>query len=271
MAGDPRAPGDQVAREARGAAVFAVFDYAIKVAVVVLVVLGLLWVAMELSGADKHRLDEHAFFRFRHAVAFALVAGYLLIDFVLRRRRATAPVDAQPKPGHAAEWISVALVAAGGIAFWHDHKTHEIPKVVAVQGTFVSATCVDRERRAVVVRGPYMAIGYEYPSQSTSVRTSQMTCFVANCESGNPPKQYTDTEYKQVPYATMQACNDALPAVLAAKAPVTVWTGDKDPIAAVRARFTPERHAPPYFLLWVPMAVAVVVLTVAIARRTRRS
>ena len=53
--------------------------------------------------------------------------------------------------------------------------------------------------------------------------------------------------------------------------PTTVWTGDKDPNASVRARFTPERDKPPYFLLWFPATVAAVVLLISAFARTRHA
>ena len=116
-----------------------------------------------------------------------------------------------------------------------------------------------------------MSIGYEFPSQSTSVRVSGMKCLLDNCEPEKKPPQYMDTEHKRVFYASLQECTAALPAVLASRASTTVWTGDKDPNASVRARFTPERDKPPYFLLWFPSAVAVVVLLLSGFWRTRRA
>jgi hypothetical protein len=48
--------------------------------------------------------------------------------------------------------------------------------------------------------------------------------------------------------------------------------GDQDPNAAVRARFTPPlRDPPPYFLLWVPLSAAAIVLLVSGVRRWRRA
>jgi hypothetical protein len=114
-----------------------------------------------------------------------------------------------------------------------------------------------------------MSIGYEFPSQSTTMRAPQMKCLLDNCEPEKKPPQYMDTANNNVFYASLQQCVAALPAVLASKAPATVWTGDKDPNASVRARFTPERDTPPYFLLWLPAAVAAVVLLISAFVRMR--
>ena len=260
---------------ARGDKVFAVVGYAIKVVKVSVVVLGLMLLAIALSGVDMARLDEHAVFQYRMVAAPVTVIGYLLIDGLLARRRADraavgaagngvgkAPNDAshaRPKRGWAVESLALLVVAAGGVAFWHDHLSNEIPDAVATPAKFVSATCVERSSRKVVV-GPHMSIGYEFVSRSTSVRASGAQCLLDNCEAEQKPATYTDTEYKRVFYASLSECQAALPAVLAAKAPTTVWTGDKDPNASVRARFTPERDPPPYFLLWVPLLVATLVL-----------
>lgn len=296
---------DATASAARGEKAFAVFDYAIKVVKVSVVVLGVMLVAIALSGVDMAHMDEHEVFRYRTHAAFALIVGYLLIDYLLARRRANRAADAvarsaatnarsdfalsidpdadrraaeaataiaahsaRPKRGYAVEFMALAFVAAGGAAFWHDHINHEIPNPVAVPAKFVDAKCVERSGRTVVV-GPHMLIGYEFPSQSTSVRASGMTCLLDNCEPEKKPPQYMDTEYKRVFYASVSECNAALPAVLAAKAPVTVWTGDKDPNASVRARFTAEREKPPYFLLWFPSVVAAFVLLISGFGRAR--
>lgn len=262
----------------RSKKVFSAIDYLIKVAVVSLVVLGGMMVAIALSGVeDMGALDEHAVFRYRMVAALALIVGYLLVDYLLGRRRATAAVatgqageqsPARPQRGYTVEFMALAFVAAGGAAFWHDHLTHEIPKPVAVVGTFTGATCVDRSRKGV---GPHMAIGYTFPSQSTRVRVPETQCLLSDCGPAQKPPQAMDTEYQKVFYASLQECRAALPAVLAAKAPTTVWTGDKDPNASVRARFTPEREPPPYFLLWFPAAVAAVVLLVSGLVRARRA
>jgi len=290
---------------ARGEKAFAVFDYAIKVVKVSVVVLGLMIVAIALSGVDMARLDEHEIFQYRMVAAPAIILGYLLIDYLLARRRAGRAAEAaarsgaanarnkfvssaelaadrraaqaaaaaneasqvRPKRSYAVEFMALAFVAAGGVAFWHDHMSNEIPDAVAVPAKFVSAKCVDRSGKTVVV-GPHMSIGYEFVSRSTRVRESGVTCLLDNCEAEKKPPEYTDTEYKRVFYASLSQCQAALPAVLAAKEPTTVWTGDKDPNASVRARFTPERDQPPYFLLWFPSAVAAVVLLIsAVARR----
>ena len=297
------------ASAARGEKVFAVVDYAVKVVKVSVVVLGLMLLAVALSGVDMARLDEHEIFRYRMVAAPALIIGYLLIDHLLARRRtertaaqaeaearrgaaqtrtefvlsidpeadrraaqaaaqANQRSQARPQRGYTVELMALAFVAAGGAAFWHDHLSNEIPNAVAVPATFVSAKCVERSGRSVVV-GPHMSIGYEFVSLSTSVRESGMTCLLENCEAEKKPPQPMDTEYNKVFYASLSQCQAALPAVLAAKAPTTVWTGDKDPNASVRARFTPERDKPPYFLLWFPSAVAAVVLLVSAAARWR--
>ncbi len=303
---DPKPTADETnAPAARGEKAFAVFDYAIKVVKVSVVVLGLMIVAIALSGVDMARLDEHEIFQYRMVAAPAIIIGYLLVDYLLARRRADRAAEAaarivaadarnklvssvdpdagrraaqaaaaaneasqaRPKRGYAAELMALAFVAAGAAAFWHDHTSNAIPNAVAVPAKFVSAKCVDRSGRTVVV-GPHMSIGYEFVSRSTSVRDSGVTCLVDNCGAETKPPQYTDTEYKRVFYPSLSQCQAALPAVLAAKAPTTVWTGDKDPNASVRARFTPERDQPPYFLLWFPSAVAAVVLLIsAVARR----
>jgi len=265
------------ASAARGVKAFAVFDYAIKVVKVSVVVLGLIIVAIALSGVDMARLDEHEIFRYRMVAAPAIIIGYLLIDYLLAGRRADQPAaaaneasQARPKRSYAVEFMALAFVAAGGVAFWHDHTSNAIPNAVAVPAKFVSAKCVDRSARTAVV-GPHMSIGYEFVSRSTRVRESGVTCLLDNCEAEKKPPEYTDTEYNRVFYASLSQCQAALPAVLAARAPTTVWTGDKDPNASVRARFTPERDQPPYFLLWFPSAVSAVMLLIsAVARRRSR-
>ena len=294
---------------ARGEKAFAIFDYAIKVVRVSVVVLGIGIVIMALSGVDMATADEHEVFRYRMYAAPVVIVGYLLIDYLLGRRRQIAATDAAtrskavtaqdefvlsidphadrraaeaaaarearqegPKRGYATELMALAFVAAGGAAFWHDQMNNEIPNPVAVPAKFVSAKCVDRSSRRIGGSvSPHMLIGYEFPSQSTSVRASGMTCLLDNCEPEKKPTQYMDTETKQVFYTSLSDCQAALPAVLASKAPTTVWTGDKDPNASVRARFTPERDSPPYFLLWFPAVVAAVVLLISALARTRRA
>ena len=174
--------------------------------------------------------------------------------------------EERPRRSYGPFWLSLLLVAGGGAAFWHDHITHEIPNPVAVEGRFVSATCHGSRKNT----GPYMSIGYEFPSLSSRVRTQEMKCFVDKCESHQAPQQVMDTGYKEVFYSSQQECKAALPAVLAARPPATVWTGDKGPQAAVRARFTPQRHPPPYFLLWLPLSVAAAALVFSAVRRGRR-
>ena len=300
---------DATASAARGEKAFAVFDYAIKVVKVSLVVLGIMIVAIALSGVDMAHMDEHEVFRYRMYAAPALIVGYLLIDYLLARRRASRAADAaarsaaasprgefalsvdpdadrraaeaatalaahnaRPKRGYAVEFMALAFVAAGGASFWHDHMSNEIPNAVAIPANFVDAKCFDRSSSRIGGSvSPHMSIGYEFPSQSTSVRTSGMTCLLENCEPEKKPPQYMDTEYKKVFYASVSECNAALPAVVEAKAPTTVWTGDKDPNASVRARFTAEREKPPYFLLWWPSVVAAVMLLISGFARTRRA
>ena len=307
---DRKKPIDHEATSAaRGEKAFAIFDYAIKVVTVSVVVLGIGIVIIALSGVDMARADEHEVFRYRMYAAPVVIVGYLLIDYLLGRRRQIAATDAatrskavtaqdefvlsidpaadrrsaeaatareagqaSPKRGYAAELMALAFVAAGGAAFWHDHMNNEIPNPVAVPAKFVSAKCVDRTSRRIGGSvSPHMLIGYEFPSQSTSVRASGMTCLLDNCEPEKKPTQYMDTESKQVFYTSLSECRAALPAVLASKSPTTVWTGDKDPNASVRARFTPERDKPPYFLLWFPATVAAVVLLISALARTRRA
>lgn len=296
---------DATASAARGEKAFAVFDYVIKVVKVSVVVLGVMLVIVALSGVDMAHMDEHEVFRYRMYAAPALIVGVLLIDYLLARRRASRAADAaariaatnargefalsidpdadrraaeeatamaahnaRPKRGYAVEFMALAFVAGGAAAFWHDQTTHEIPNAVAVPANFVGAKCVDQTTRRIGGSvSPHMLIGYEFVSLSTSMRDSGMKCFLDSCESEKKPRQYMDTEYKRVFYASLSACEAALPAVLAAKAPVTVWTGDKDPNAAVRARFTAERDTPPYFLLWFP----AVVLAISGFVRTRRA
>ena len=268
-----KSSADAAASAARGEKVFSVIGFAVKVATVSVVVLGIMMIIIALSGVeDWSLLDEHEVFRYRMVAAPVVIAGYLLFDYLLGRRRAAAAAASQgsqvlPKRGYAIELMALAFVAAGGAAFWHDHISNEIPHPVAVVGQFTSATCVDRSKRGV---GPHMAIGYEFPSQSTRVRVPQTQCLLSDCGPEQKPPQVMDTEYKRVFYASLQECRAALPAVLAAKAPTTVWTGDKDPNASVRARFTPEREPPPYFLLWFPAAVAAVVLLISGLVRARQ-
>lgn len=249
-----------------------IFDYAIKVVVVSLVVLGLGIVIVELSGVDMAVADEHEIFRYRLHAAAAVVAGYLLVDYLLNRRRARLTALAEstgiaqpPRRSYAAAFFALGLLAAGGAAFWHDHITHDIPNAVAVPARFTGATCIERGKRT----GPYMSIAYEYPSRSTHARPQEMKCFVDKCEGQDTPKQTMDTEHKRVFYASVEECRAALPSVLAARAPATVWTGDKGPQEAVRARFTRERDTPPYFLLWIPLLVVLVVLVAGLVRMVR--
>ena len=300
---------DAAAPPARGEKAFAIFDFAIKVVTVSLVVLGIGIVIIALSGVGMARADEHEVFRYRMYAAPVVIVGYLLIDYLLGRRRQIAATDAvtrskavtaqdqfvlsidpaadrrsaeaaaareankaRPKRGYAVELMALAFVAAGGAAFWHDHMNNEIANPVAVPAKFVSAKCVDRTiRRIGGSVSPHMLIGYEFPSQSTSVRVSGMTCLLDNCEPEKKPAQYMDTASKKVFYTSLSECSAALPAVLASIAPTTVWTGDKDPYASVRARFTPERDSPPYFLLWFPSVVAAIVLLISGFVRTRRT
>jgi hypothetical protein len=247
---------------------FRILAFAIKAAVATVVVLGAMLAVIAVSGADLAALDEHEVFRYRMLAAPVFIAGYLLVDHWLARLRAGAPAPSQARAprGYAAEVIAVALVAGGGAVFWHDHMTHDIPNAVAVPATFVSATCVDRSKRT----GPHMAIGYEFASRSTRVRTPQTKCLLADCGPAQAPPPPMDTEFKKVFYASLTQCQAALPAVRSAKAPATVWTGDKDPQAAVRARFTPQRENPPYFLLWLPAVIAGTILGVSVVQRTRR-
>ncbi|MBK9443764.1 MAG: hypothetical protein IPN53_21735 [Comamonadaceae bacterium] len=244
-----------------------------KMAWVGLVVMGGGAVVMALSGVEMVDADQHAIFQYRMPVAAALIAGYLLVDYLLARRRARSAVGAasvtmtsqvQPKRGFAAELMALVFVAGGAAAFWHEHITHDIPNPVAVVGKFVSAACVDRTYKRIGPSiGPHMSIGYEFVSRSTSVRTSGMKCLLDNCEAEKKPPEYMDTEYKRVFYASLSLCQAALANVLELKAPTTLWTGDKDPNSAVRARFTSERDPPSYFLLWVPLLVAALVLLVS--------
>ena len=306
---DRKKPIDDATSAARGEKAFAIFDYAIKVVKVSVVVLGIGIVIIALSGVDMANADEHEVFRYRMYAAPVVIVGYLLIDYLIGRRRALRAADAatridaarardqfvlsidpaadrrsaeaaavreankaRPKRGYAVELMALAFAAAGGAAFWHDHMNNEIPNPVAVPAKFVSAKCVDRSSRRIGGSvSPHMLIGYEFPSQSTSVRVSGMTCLLDNCEPEKKPTQYMDTESKQVFYTSLSECTAALPAVLASKAPTTVWTGDKDPNASVRARFTPERDKPPYFLLWFPATVAAVVLLISAFARTRHA
>jgi hypothetical protein len=276
-------PGDpDASAAARGEKAFSVLDYAIKIVVVTLVVFGLMILIVEVSGVGMAAADEHEILRYRMVAAPVFIIGYLLIDWLLARRRASRltaaaeATDANPsraKRGYAVEFMALIFVAGGAAAFWHDHISHEIPRAKAVPATFVSAKCFDRiTRRIGGSVAPHMSIIYEYVSLSTSQRVQEMTCLLANCEPDTKPRQYPDTVENRAFYASKAECDAALPAVLAAKAPTTVWTGDKDPNAAVRARFTPEREKLPYFLLWFPGAVAVVmVLISAFARRRRAS
>ncbi|RZJ16432.1 MAG: hypothetical protein EOO54_17040 [Haliea sp.] len=249
-----------------------IFDYAIKVVVATLVVLGLGIVIIELSGVDMAVADEHEIFRYRMHAAAAVVSGYLLVDYLLNRRRArlaalaeSTGIPQRPRRSYGAVFFALGLLVAGGAAFWHDHMTHDIPNPVAVTARFAGATCVDRGKRT----GPYMAIAYEFPSQSARERPQEMKCFVDKCEGQNVPPQYMDTEHKRFFYASVEECRAALPSVLAAKAPATVWTGDKGTHETVRARFTPERDTPPYFLLWIPLLVALVVFVAGLVKMFR--
>lgn len=264
-----------------GEKAFAIFDYAITVVKVSVVVMGVMLVVIALSGVDMASLDEHEFFRYRMHAVVVVIAAYLLADYLLARSRAhrvqaaasneSSANQARPKRSYAPVLMALAFVAGGGAAFWHDHITHEIPNPVAVVGKFVSASCFDRIRRRIGPGiGPHMAIAYEFRSQSTRARVPQVQCFTDKCEAEKPPAQQLDTESKIVSYASLAACQAALPAVLELKAPATVWTGDKEPNAAVRARFTAEREAPPYFLLWFPSVVAALVLLIFGLLRMRR-
>jgi hypothetical protein len=275
---DPEAPGDAAAAQARGAKVFGALDFVVKAALAGLVVMGGGVVVMALSGVQMADADQHEIFQYRLPAAAVLIVGYLLVDHLLARRRAAVATGGptvtpvQPKQGFAAEALALVFVAGGAAAFWHDHITHDIPNAVAVVGRFVSATCVDRSTRRIGGGiSPHMAIAYEFPSRSTRARVSEITCFVDDCGPKVASTPRMDTAVKQSFYASLPECQAALPDVLALKSPTTVWTGDKGLDATVRARFTPQRDAPPYFLLWVPLSVAAVVLLVSGVQRLRRA
>lgn len=278
---DPTPPADAATSDARGASVGRVIGFVVKAAWVSLLVMGGGLIVMALSGVEMALADQHEIFQYRVPAAAVLIVGVLLVDHVLSRRRSrhaadaarpTATTPAPAKQGFAAEVMALAFMLGGAGAFWHDHITHDIPHPVAVAGRFVSASCVDRSRPRIGPSiGPHMSIAYEFPSASTRPRVSETTCLLDNCgpsESRPPPM---DTEYKRVNHASLADCQAALPGVLASRAPTTVWTGDKDPNAAVRARFTPQRDPPPYFLLWVPLLVAAPVLLVSGVQRLRRA
>lgn len=273
---DPKPAAAAAAFEARGAKVVRVFDFVVKAAWVALVVMGGGFVVIALSGVEMADADQHEIFRYRLPAAAVLIVGYLLVDHLLARRRAAAagggPMNTQARPrrGFAAALLALAFVAGGAAAFWHDHITHDLRNPVAVVGRFVSATCVDRTTRRIGGSiGPHMSIAYEFPSRSTRPRVSEMTCLLDNCEPTAAPPQPMATESKRVFYASLPECLAALPSVLELKAATTVWTGDPGPDATVRARFTPQRDPPPYFLLWVPLSVVAVVLLAAAAQRLR--
>jgi hypothetical protein len=277
---DQKRADDASTSRARGAKAWGVIDVLVKAAWVSLVVMGGMLVVVELSGVDIADADQHEIFRYRTPAAAVLIVGYLLMDHLLARRRARRVADAAstvgtsvpPKRCFAAELMALASVAAGAAAFWHDHITHHIPNPVAVAGRFVSATCVDRTYRRIGPSiGPHMSIAYEFPSASTHARVSELTCLLDDCEPKPVPPPPMDTEYKRVFYASLPECRAALPEVLALRAPTTVWTGDKDPNATVRARFTPQRDSPPYFLLWLPLLIAALVLLISGVQRLRRT
>ena len=254
-----------------------VFRYRMIAVPAVIVAYLLVDLLVDRRRADRARRAE----RLAEAQANGMGAQSGEDQFVLsvdpeRDRRAAALVAAQPatrtqnRRGFAAEFLALAIIAAGAGAFWHDDMTHDLPNPVAVTGKFVSAKCFDRSLRSIATSGPYMSIAYEFPSRSTHPRTAQITCLLEKCEPEMPTSPPLDTEYNRVSYPTLQDCRAALPTVLTSKAPATVWVGDKDPNAAVRARFTPERHAPPYFLLWIPGLIAAVTLLASGFMRLRR-
>jgi len=266
--------------KAPGEKAFAVFAYAITVVKVSVVVMGISIVVTALSGVEYVLLDEHEVFRYRMHATVATIVACLFISHLLARRRARRAVDAASTVSPASRpndylaiFMALTFVAGGAAAFWHDHINHEIPNPVAVAGKFVSATCVARTTRVrrIVSVGPHMSIGYEFPSQSTRPRDSGMQCLLDQCEPEKTPPQQLDIEYRRVFYETLQQCEAALPDVLELKAPATVWTGDKSPNASVRARFTPERDPPPYFLLWIPSVMAAVALLVFFGFRRMRA
>jgi len=270
MAPDRDPPPPNPPDRERGAKAFAAFDYLIRLVKVTLVVLAAVIAIIVVAGVDMAQLDEHPLLRFRFHAAAAAIVVWMLADWVYARYRrllaeqhALDGTVAPPRGGGAAMALSLALLAGGTVAFWHDHHSNEIVDAVAVPAAFVDARCIERSRRS----GPYMAIGYQFVSRSTRPLPAQTTCLLANCEPAAAAAPVLDTEYQRVPYASVEACREALPAVLAAKAPATVWTGDVDRNAAVRARFTPERGERPYFLLWIPALVAAVVLLASLWRR----
>lgn len=277
---DPKPTHDASASLARGARVTGVLDFLVKAAWVSLVVMGGGLIVMALSGVEMALADQHEIFRYRLPAAAVLIVGVLLVGSVLKRRRKRGASDAAspsantplpPKRGFAAELMALAFVAGGAAAFWHDHITHDIPRPVAVAGRFVSATCVDRTQpRIGASMGPHLSIVYTFPSASTRPRVSEVTCFVDDCGPKQAPSPPMDTANKRVPYGSLPECQAALAGVLASRATTTVWTGDKDLNAAVRARFTPQRDPPPYFLLWVPLLVAAIVLLVSGVQRLQR-
>ncbi len=121
----------------------------------------------------------------------------------------------------------------------------------------------------VVMGGAAVVMALWGVGMADADRQSGMKCFVDNCEFQKAPLLPMDTEAESVFYESLPACQAARPGVLELKAPVTVWTGDKGPDAAVRARFTPQRDTPPYFLLWLPGGVAAVVLLASVLLRMR--
>ena len=98
---DRKKPIDDAATPAaRGEKAFAIFDYAIKVVKVSFVVLGAMLVIIALSGVDMANADEHEVFRYRMYAAPVVIVGYLLIDYLIGRRRALRAADAATTAGN---------------------------------------------------------------------------------------------------------------------------------------------------------------------------
>ena len=66
---------DATASAARGEKAFAVFDYAIKLAKVSVVVLGIMLVAIALSGVEMARMEEREVFRYCMVGVSAFIRG----------------------------------------------------------------------------------------------------------------------------------------------------------------------------------------------------
>ncbi len=116
---------------------------------------------------------------------------------------------------------------------------------VPVEGALKSASCTGGSisRQGAKTSIVYLQTVYSFPSRS---RNQTLT-----------PAQDEISDY--VEYDRAADC-EAAAAVLVVGSPRTVWAGENDMNDRFRARLTEARAYPPIALLWVPGAIAALVL-----------